>query len=240
MLGDGTDDGTPLQFQNCYDKAWGPFKGRTKPALGNHEFQSSPNGDGYFGYFGSGFGTAPQGWYSYDLGAWHIVVLNSNCSTAGVGGCGLGSPQYMWLQDDLTAHPASCTLAYWHHPVFTSTPELLGNDPAGPPVNLYALLDAERVDVVLSAHSRAYERFAPQDASGKSTPSGIREFVVGTGGGNLDATPATFAGNSEKWGGASTSSWGVLKLTLHPASYDWQFVPIASSTFTDAGSTACH
>ncbi len=223
--------GRLADFANCYEPSWGRHKARTRPSLGNHEYDTG-RATGYFSYFDvSQRGPDPQGYYSYDLGAWHIVVLNSNCSEYLVGGCGVGDPQERWLRADLAAHPNSCILAYWHHPRFTSTNP--GNDQRMQPF-WQALYEAE-AEVVLNGHTHNYERFAPQDAQGRATPNGIREFIVGTGGSELHRFNSPIA-NSEA---RNDSTFGVLKLTLHPGRYDWQFIPVTGQTFTDAGSASC-
>jgi hypothetical protein len=232
-LGDESGDtGVASEFSSCFDPVWGRFKARVHPAIGNHDWQSG-NADGYFGYWGAAAGTANQGWYSYDVGTWHVVVLSSYCGK--VGGCGLGSPQVQWLKQDLAAHRTQCTLAYWHHPLFTSSPQAgtSGNTSA-----FWTVLYQYGADVVVNAHIHLYERFAPQDPSGNAAAGGIREFVVGTGGGEHVGWSSR-AANSEA---IDDSTWGVLALTLHPGSYDWRFVPAGGSfgSFADSGSTNCH
>jgi hypothetical protein len=219
-------------LRNSYDKSWGRFKSITTPVLGNHE----STGSGYFDYFyGSGVNNGPygqrgKGYYSYNLGSWHVIALNSNCSRVP---CKVGSAQEQWLRSDLAANPRSCTLAFWHHPRFSS-----GHDGDGTFMkDLWKALYNAKADLVLVGHSHNYERFAPMDANGKlDRTNGIREFVVGTGGafftGISSAKP-----NSEV---RQNSTYGVLKLTLHPTAYDFKFVPEAGKTFTDAGSGACH
>jgi hypothetical protein len=231
-LGDASgDQGNLSEYTGCYDPAWGPFKLISSPVPGNHDYQGDSTATGYFTYFGAAAGAAGQGWYSYDLGAWHMIALNSNCSL--VGGCGSSSPE-QWLKQDLAAHPSTCNLAYFHHPLFTSTPELGYN---GPVDDIYQALYDGGADLILNAHNRSYERFAPQDPDGNADPTyGIREIVVATGGGSLDPTN-NHAANSEAW---QTSALGVLKLTLHPTSYDWQFVSVAGSLYTDSGTGSCH
>jgi hypothetical protein len=235
-LGDNVyPNGTLDEYNNCYDPTWGRQKARTHPSAGNHEYDISGGAVGYFNYFGAAASPLEpsctsncKGYYSYDLGAWHIIVLNSNCSQ--IGGCGTTSPQGKWLQADLAAHPSTCTLAYWHHPLFSST----ASNTSGKA--FWALLYAAGADIVLNGHQHQYERFALQDPNGVADPvHGIREFVVGTGGAGLGGFN-TIAPNSEVRNG---STWGVLKLTLHSTSYDWQFVPIAGQTFTDSGSASC-
>ena len=224
-------DGAAQQFANCYDKTWGRLKSRTRPAPGNHEFHSSGAAP-YFDYFGAVAGDAKKGYYSYDLGTWHIIVLNSECDE--LGGCGSGSPQEKWLRSDLAAHPVACTLAYWHKPLFSSGAKH-GNDPEIKP--LWQALYEANADVVVNGHDHDYERFAPQNPDGVRDPArGIREFVVGTGGKNTRAF-----GQIESTSEAhNTGTFGILKLTLHAKSYDWEFIPIAGATFRDQGSSPCH
>ena len=225
------NSGTSAEFQNCYQPSWGRHKARTYPTPGNHEYYTA-GASGYFDYFGAAAGDPAKGYYSYDQGEWHIISLNSQCGQ--VGGCGSTSPMVTWLKQDLAANPASCTVAYWHHPVFSSGAEH-GNDPKMKPS--WQALYAADADVILTGHAHNYERFAPQDANGTADPQrGIREFVVGTGGPTVHGF-GTIQPNSEVRN-AGTS--GVLKLTLHPTSYDWEFVPVAGKTFTDTGSGQCH
>jgi hypothetical protein len=231
-LGDNAyEDGTAAEFANCYDPSWGRHKARTKPTPGNHEYHTS-GASGYFNYFGAAAGAPSEGYYSYDLGAWHIISLNSMCEN--VGGCGANSTMVEWLKRDLADHTSSsCTLAYWHHPVFSSGSEH-GNDPKMIPS--WDALYAAGADVVLSGHDHDYERFAPQTSSGAPDPArGIREFVVGTGGKSHYAF-GTIRPNSVV---RNSDTNGVLKLTLHPTSYEWKFVP-TSGTFSDTGTDNCH
>ena len=223
-------DGTKENFV-CYDKTWGRAKSRTRPAPGNHEFHSS-GATPYFDYFGKAAGDSKAGYYSYELGKWHIVVLNTECLA--VGGCQAGSPQDLWLRADLAAHPAACTLAYWHKPLFSSG-GAHGNDLTVKP--LFEALYEANADVVVNGHDHDYERFAPQDPEGSpDSKRGIREFVAGTGGKNLrpfgEPKP-----NSEL---RNATAFGVLKLTLKPNSYEWQFIPEAGKSFMDSGSGNCH
>ena len=230
--------GSKREFASCYGPTWGAEKDRTRPAPGNHEY-GTRGARGYFGYFGAAAGAPQAGYYSYDLGAWHIVVLNSNCDE--VGGCQADSPQGRWLRADLAAHPTTCTLAYWHHPLFSSGQEHGGDSAVRP---FWVLLYEAGADVVLSGHEHNYERFALQDSRGASNPQrGIRQFVVGTGGAGHYAfgtpQPTSEVRNAD--------TYGVLKLTLRPQGYEWTFVPAdahskeaGGSTFTDSGSAACH
>ena len=223
-------NGTPDDFK-CYHKTWGRVKDRTRPAVGNHEFHST-GASYYFQYFGAAAGDPKTGYYSYDLGSWHIVVLNSECQQ--VGGCEAGSSQEKWLRADLAAHPVGCTLAYFHKPRFSSGLNH-GNDPE---VGAFwqALYDYN-AELILNGHDHDYERFAPQDPGGNADPKrGIREFVVGTGGKNHREFGIRKS-NSEV---RNNHAFGVLKLTLKTTGYDWKFIPEAGKTFTDSGSGSCH
>ena len=226
------ETGTASEFANCYAPSWGRHKARTRPSAGNHEYETA-GASGYFGYFGAAAGDPLKGYYSYDLGTWHVVVLNSNC--AEVGGCDTTSAQGQWLQGDLAAHSnAACTLAYFHHPLFSSGSDN-GNDPEMRPI--WDSLYAAGAEMVLNGHDHDYERFAPQTPQGAADPAqGIREFVVGTGGRSHRPFGAVQP-NSEV---RNADTYGVLKLTLHPGSYEWQFVPEAGKTFTDSGTGECH
>jgi hypothetical protein len=231
-LGDNAyPSGTPQQFRNCYDPTWGRHRSHTRPAVGNHDY-ATRSASGYFTYFGAAAGERGKGYYSYDLGAWHIIALNGNCSF--VGGCFPGSAQEQWLRADLAAHPTGCTLAYWHQARFTSNAEH-PNDTALIP--LWQALYDHGADVVLSGHAHDYERFAPQTPTGTlDRDFGIRQFVVGTGGASHYGFRAALP-NSEVRNG---ETFGVLKLTLHPNSYAWAFIPAPGSAFNDSGVTACH
>src|ERR1700674_5568274 len=223
-------DGTAENFK-CYNKTWGRVKDRTRPAVGNHEFHSL-GATYYFQYFGAAAGDPKTGYYSYDLGSWHIVVLNSECTE--VGGCGAGSHEEKWLRADLSAHPSGCTLAYFHKPRFSSGLNH-GNDPE---VGAFwqALYDFN-AELIVNGHDHDYERFAPQDPNANADPKrGIREFVVGSGGKNLREF-GTQKPNSEV---RNNDTYGVLKLSLKPTGYDWKFIPQAGKTFTDSGSGSCH
>jgi hypothetical protein len=223
-------DGTKENFA-CYDRTWGRAKSRTRPAPGNHEFHSA-GATFYFEYFGAAAGDSKQGYYSFDYGGWHIISLNSECLA--IGGCDADSRQGKWLRADLAAHPAACTLAYFHKPLFSSG-GAHGNDLEVKPL-FQALYDGN-ADVVLNGHDHDYERFAPQNPDGAADAKrGIREFVVGTGGKNH--RPFGVPGlNSEA---RNFDTYGVLKLTLHANSYNWQFIPEAGKSFSDSGSGNCH
>lgn len=223
-------DGSVQEFADCYDPSWGRHKQRTMPAPGNHDYHTA-DASGYFGYFGMAAGLPTQGYYSYDLGDWHIIVLNSNCSE--IGGCGVGSPQEQWLRQDLATHPTTCTAAYFHHPLFSSGHH--GSN--GAMEALWQALYDYNADVVLNGHDHNYERFAPQDPSGNlDLQRGLRQFVVGTGGKSHYSVTSPLA-NSEV---TNDDTFGVLKLTLRAGTYEWAFVPVAGATFTDAGTGVCH
>ena len=229
VLGDNVyESGTSAEFEGCYDPSWGRHKARTMPSVGNHEYETA-GASGYFGYFGAAAGDPQKGYYSYDLGSWHVVVLNSNCAEVG---CEAGSAQERWLREDLEAHPSACTAAYFHHPRFSSS---FGNEAVGP---FWKALYEAGAEVVLGGHVHNYERFAPQTAAGQADPeAGIREFVVGTGGRSLKPFGTAVQANSEA---RIADRFGVLKLTLHPDGYDWQFVTAPGGTVADAGSGQCH
>lgn len=223
-------DGTKENFK-CYDQTWGRVKNRTRPAPGNHEFHSQ-GATFYFEYFGKEAGDPKEGFYSYDLGVWHIISLNSECVE--IGGCNEGSREEKWLRADLAAHPVACTLAYFHKPLFSSG-GAHGDAPEIRP--LYQALYDANADVILSGHDHDYERFAPQDPNGKlDRARGIREFVVGTGGKNHRPFGAPEATSEVR----DTTTFGVLKLTLKSTGYDWKFIPEAGKSFTDSGSDNCH
>jgi len=223
------DKGTLTQYQQCYTPNWGRQNARTRPAPGDWDYKTA-NASGYFGYFGAAAGDPAKGYYSYDLGSWHVIVLNSGSTTISTAA---GSPQEQWLRADLAAHPARCTVAYWHHPLFDS------KDPPNASIRpLWDALYAAGVDVVVNAHYAFYERFAPQTpAEVKDAAFGIREFVVGTGGASDPEKQDHVRPNSEV---RNSGTAGVLKLTLNDAGYAWEFVPIAGQTFRDSGTDSCH
>ncbi len=224
------ESGTAAAFDNCYGPTWGRHKARTKPTVGNDEYETA-GASGYYNYFGSAAGSPSKGYYSYNRGDWHVVALNSMCEK--VGGCGATSPMVTWLKNDLAANPKQCTLAYFHHPLFSS-----GNNGNQTKMRqTWEALYTANADVVVGGHDHVYERFAPQRPDGTlDTARGIREFVVGTGGASL-STFGTIKPNSQV---RNRHTHGVLKLTLRPSSYDWRFVPVAGQSFTDSGTTSCH
>lgn len=228
-LGDNQyKNGDSVAFEQVYETTWGRFKARTYPSVGNHDYYSG--GEGYFSYFGARAGEPSKGYYSFDLGAWHLIALNSNCSE--VGGCGADSEQGRWLSADLAAHGAKCTLAFWHHPRFSSG----SHGDSSATAELFTLLYKAGAELVLSGHDHHYERFAPQAPNKSLDPDrGVTQFVVGTGGRSLRPTLPTL-GSQKRYSG----SFGVLKLELRPASYTWTFVSVEETSFSDSGTANCH
>lgn len=236
LLGDlQYEDATLAEFEQYFEPTWGVLKHISYPVPGNHEYQTA-DAAGYFDYFngvgsaGGRAGARGKGYYAITLGAWRVIALNSNC--AAIGGCAAGSPQEQWLRAELAATRAACTLAFWHHPPFTSSAR------AASPVMLplWRILVDHGVDVVLTAHEHQYERFAPMDANGaRDAASGTRMFVVGTGGRDLHLFgtphPASEARNFQ--------TFGVLRMVLRATSYEWTFVPVAGGDFSDTGSHDC-
>ncbi len=222
-------DGTAEQFRTCYEPAWGRHKNRTRPAPGNHEY-GSPGAAPYFAYFGANAGPPGLGYYVYRKGAWQVFSLNSNTESVD------RRAQLEWLGRELTIAGASaCTVAYFHHPLFSSGPH--GVIPPMPVVGeFWRALYSAGVDVIISAHEHFYERFAPQAPDGMPDPQyGIRQFIVGTGGAPL-TQPVRRVANSE----TVLSAFGVLRLTLDSQSYRWEFVSSPDSAILDAGTGQCH
>jgi len=224
-------DGTLAKFQQSYGPSWGKVTDPVHPVPGNHEYTDG-TATGYYTYFGGAAGPQGKGWYSYDIGRWHLIALNSEC--AYTGGCGVGSPEEQWLKNDLATHPAPCTLAYWHEPRYGSG-EYGENG-----ISFGAFWDdlyAAGADVVLNGHVHNYERFAPMTPAGvRDDARGLREFIVGTGGKNFFGFPSVLP-NSEVHNG---STYGVLRLTLSANSYTWTFSPVPGQTFSDTGTSSCH
>ena len=224
-LGDNAyPNGRATDF-DCYDSSWGRFKDRTYPSPGNHDYRTAEAAP-YFAYFGGRAGPAGRGWYSYDLGGWHVVSLNSERNL---------DAQASWLAKDLAAHPARCTLAYWHRPLFTSASEH-GPETAMRPI--FRVLYQADADLVIAGHNHQYERFAPQDPDGRADSTrGIREFVVGTGGNpGLYGFGRPAANSQVRYHGGQ----GVLKLTLYPERYEFEFVSVPGQVFSDRGAGVCH
>ncbi|MGH8950521.1 MAG: metallophosphoesterase family protein [Acidimicrobiia bacterium] len=216
--------GTQAEFENCYDPTWGRHKSRTRPVPGNHDYRTLDAGP-YFDYFGARAGPRGLGYYGYDLGSWHIIALNSNIDV------GSDSPQAEWLREDLAANPTLCALAYWHHSRFSSGEKGNSNEMR----HFWRILDEAGVEVVVSAHDHDYERFGLQDAQAVPDPNGMRSFVVGTGGDTLDAF-VLVKPNSEV---RNATAHGVLKLGLFPGRYEWEFLAVPGSVFSDRGVGLC-
>jgi hypothetical protein len=250
-------NGSDSDFSNCYDPSWGSLKSRTRPVPGNHEYMT-PNAQGYFDYWGTLLtGTAAEptkGYYSYDLGAWHVVVINSACELlppgTGLDGCDAGSPQQQWLNDDLAAHSGVCTIALWHVPYFVPIQASPTDEPRLKAI-WQTLLDAD-IHVVVNGHLHDYQRWARQDPNGNASGAGIRQFVIGTGGSNnpdehcLGGTPGCpNPPNTLPYSGPNLEvignglNYGVLMLTLHRESYDWQHIVVGGSA-GDSGTESCH
>jgi acid phosphatase type 7 len=232
-------NGTLEEFVDCYDTSWGAFRKITRPAVGNHEYHT-PHAGPYYAYFSGISGEAFQGYYSFEVGPWHAIALNSVC--AGVdpdvnpdfpgeaGGCDKDSAQAKWLRDDLAKHPGSCTVAYWHHPRFTS-----GNHGSAEHMrDLFKILDDAKVDLVLNGHEHNYERFEPQDADGNRAASGVRQIVIGSGGKALTSFGASRANSAYR----NNTDFGVLELSLETKQYTWKFVTTDGRSL-DAGTAQC-
>jgi acid phosphatase type 7 len=226
-LGDNAyAEGTPAEFAGCFDPTWGVEKTRLRPSPGNHDYLT-PDAAGYFGYFGSAAGPPGRGYYSFDVGDWHIISLNSNIDASA------GSAQELWLRADLAATSRRCKLAYWHHPVFTSSPR--GDNPKMK--DIWQALSDFRATIILTGHEHNYERFAKQTATGVADPAGgIRQFIVGTGGLGMTPMPVPKP-NSEL---RNPLNFGVLKLTLASGSYAWEFLPAVEGVIVDSGSASCN
>lgn len=222
---------TAADFRDCYDTSWGRHKARTKPVIGDHEYFQK-GASAYFDYFGAAAGDRTKGYYSYDIGSWHVVVTNTNC--AQIGGCAKGSPEERWLRADLAAHPARCTLLYLHDPRFSSG-RIHGGDPEMQ--DLWKAAYDNGVELVVSGNDHLYERFSPQTPAGRADAvRGIRQFVVGTGG-RSHYDFRTIQPHSKVH---DNRSFGVLKLSLQPGTFGWRFIPVAGATFSDSGSAPCH
>jgi hypothetical protein len=221
--------GTAANYSQCYDAFWGRHKARTWASLGNHDYDSSSTGQFAFDYFGERAGPRGKGFYSMNLGAWHVIVLNDNISFT------QNSEQETWLRADLAADTAKCTLAIWHQPLFLSS-NTAGFTSRSLAKILWDDLYAANADVVVNGHQHDYERMAPMDPAGnRDDARGIRQFNSGVGGDSY-IQPTVRHPNSETWG----TDFGVLRLTLRDADYDWQFVHIAGASYTDQGSGTCH
>jgi hypothetical protein len=225
------DNGTAAEFSKSYAPSWGRHKGRTYPSAGNHDYGTA-GASGYYGYFGARAGDPTKGYYSYELGAWHVIVINSNCSA--IGGCAAGSKQEKWLRADLAASTKKCTLSYWHHPRFNSGAK------HGSSTSMTAVWKAlydYGAEIVVSGHEHLYERFSPQTPTGAADPTkGITQFVVGTGGAGIYGFGTPLPNSVVRYNGGH----GVIKFTLQATKADFQFISVEGKTFTDKGSVACH
>jgi hypothetical protein len=239
MVGDGQyNSGSLTNYRASYDPTWGVYKSKTKPTVGNHDYGTS-GASGYYTYFGtpaspqqSGCTSNCLGYYSFDVGAWHIVNINSECSRLNGGaGCAVGSPQETWLKNDLATKSKPCTIVFDHRPRWSSN-SFASADIAPLVADMYAA----RVDLLLSGHSHSYERFGPQNPSGGADVNGVRQFVVGTGGAFFTGF-STIVANSQVH---KSNIFGVMKLTLHSSSYDWSFVADPSTPYSDSGTGSCH
>jgi len=228
-LGDHAyENGTAEEFANCFHPTWGAFKDRIRPVPGNHDY-NTPGGVPYFDYFGAQAGADRRGWYSFDVAGWHFIALN------GVADVAPQSEQYRWLESDLAqSRDRLCTIAMLHYPAFNSGATYGSVLPMRP---VFDLLQTAGVELMLSGHEHIYERFAPQRADGTSDPvRGLRQFVVGTGGHDLNPVGAPLPNSEFRY----NADWGVLRLTLSPRGYGWQFVPAGTSAPVDSGTGACH
>jgi acid phosphatase type 7 len=233
--GDASNDkGTPEEYHDCVSGSWGRFKDRIYPVPGNHDYQTS-HAYGYFSYFGEAAGDPHTGYYSFNLGAWHIVMLNSECHE--IGGCQPGSSEETWLKADLAAWPARCTLAVIHRPLFVSG---ASNNPQVRA--LWQDLYDAGAEIVISGHEHRYEHFIPVDPEGRSDPvRGIQEIMVGTGGAVLEDPKSGVLPSSVV---IIPKEYGIIKLNLHPTSYAWQFIPVEDGdepdVVADSGQGTCH
>jgi hypothetical protein len=221
-------DGSIRDYEGCYAPSWGRHRERTRPVPGNHEY-ATPGAAGYKEYFGSAAVRNGATWYAYDLGAWRVYALDSECAL--IGGCGSTSPQGRWLATDLARHPRRCVVAIWHRPRFSSGLERGDVRMAW----MWRTLDDAGAEVVVSGHDHDYERFARKHSDGTAAANGVRQFVVGTGGAVLRPFGSVVPNSVVRWNG----SFGVLVLRLRPAGYSWRFAPVAGSSFNDSGSSPC-
>lgn len=216
--------GSAANFRDCYDPAWGRHRDRTRPVPGNHDYET-PGAAGYYDYFGGLAGNRGQGYYAFTAGQWRVIALNSEIAMTA------GSPQITWLRDELQTNPSTCTLAYWHRPLYSSGPNGNNTDTR----LLWSTLLEFGAEIVLNGHDHMYERFDQQDAQGRPDPvNGLRQFTVGTGGARLTNSGPPKPNSTVR----SSASYGVLSLTLNPTSYSWEFHPV-NNAFRDSGASTC-
>jgi hypothetical protein len=217
--------GSEQDFRNCYGPTWGRFLSRTRPAPGNHDYET-PGAAGYFGFFGSRAGSGYDGYYAYTLGAWRIIVLDSEAPVSA------SSAQANWLKNEVATHASVCTAAIWHRPLVSSGPHGDNTDMR----DLFQILYDADVEFVVTGHDHMYERFSPIDPNGRpDSVRGVREFVVGTGGTSLTG-PVRMRLGSEMQG----ANWGIIRFDLSPGSYRWQFISVSGESFADSGIAMCH
>ncbi len=205
--------GLASEYRDCFAPSWGRHFDRIRPSPGNHDYLA-PGASGYFNYFASRAGPLNRGYYSYNIGSWHVVSLNSNVAVDA------SSPQMQWLRNDLTVNRSPCIVAYWHHPLFDASLR----DSEARMRDIWKTLFEFNAEIVINGHLHQYARLGPVDPDGRPNQNGIRQFIVGTGGATLGGLKIT---------------WGVLKLTLRSRAFDWVFVPVAGESFTDSGSATC-
>ena len=219
--------GRAEDYKNCFEPDFGRFRSRFRPVPGNHEYED-PGANGYFTYFGDAAGPLRRGYYSFRAGPWHVLMLNSEDPN----GVSLSSPQYAWLRQELRTNPALCTMAVWHRPFASSGP----NGPEPRMRDIWQLLVEHNAELVISGHDHFYERFGPMDeAYAANKDKGVRQFIAGSGGAPLYRAVSRFP-NSEKL----VEAFGVLKLSLQPGFYDWEFIDATTTTVADSGHGVCH
>ncbi|HEY0403004.1 MAG TPA: metallophosphoesterase, partial [Blastococcus sp.] len=223
------EDATAAAFAQMYDPTWGQVKSISHPIPGNHEYQV--NASPYYDYFGAAAGDRTKGYYSWNIGQWHLVALNAECGNVPGGGCAAGSTQEQWLRADLAANPGKCTMAYWHEPRFSSGS---GSNSLYQP--FWQALYNAGADVILNGHAHTYERFAPQSPTGTADAAGPRQFVVGTGGVSFHGLTSALPNEQVRF----NDTFGVMKMVLHPSGFDWQFLPVTGGRSTDSGTANCH
>jgi hypothetical protein len=218
-------NGHPNDWRNCYDPWWGEFKDRTRPGIGNHDYETQ-NGKPYYDYWGDQAGPRDAGYYTYTLGAWRIYAINSEIDTRP------GSTQYSWLQNELNINHEPCAAAIWHKPLYSSGV----NGPQPHMRDMFRLLYNANAEIVISGHDHDYEVFFPQDADGRRDDAkGVRQFVVGTGGVELTGFPRQAPNSAYR-----EMVQGVILFELQPNSYSWQFISPQPPQYRNNGNGVCH